>query len=50
MDPKHLPGPLLPLPSSPHGETPFGMELLAGFIENEEDAVKYSIYPVEIIL
>ena len=50
LDPKHLPAPLLPLPTSPHSETPRGKELLAGFIENKEDAVKYSIYPVEIIL
>ena len=44
-----MPSPLLPLPTSPHGETPRGKELLAGFIENKEDAVKDSIYPVEII-
>ena len=49
-DPKHLPVPLLALPTPPHGETPRGKELLAGFIENKEDTVKYSIYPVEIIL
>ena len=50
LDPKYLPASLLPLPTSPHGERPRGKELLAGFIENKEDAVKYSIYPVEIIL
>ena len=49
-DPKNVPSPLLPLPTSPHGETPRGKELLTGFIENKEDAIKLSVYPVEIIL
>ena len=49
-DPKPLPDSLLPLPTSPHGETPREKELLVGFIENKEDTVKYSIYPDEIIL
>ena len=50
LDPKNVPSPLLPLPTSPHGETPRGKELLTGFIENKEDAIKLSVYPVEIIL
>ena len=28
LDPKNMPSPLLPLPTSPHGETPRGKDLL----------------------